>query len=203
MLATGQRCTATSRVYVERSVAERFRALLRERIDALVVGDPFDEATDVGPLAFAQQRDTVAGYLHLAREEGAVFLTGGEPDGSSNFVQPTLLEGIAESSVLVREEIFGPVLVVQEVGGFDDALAAANDTVFGLSSAVFTSDLRTALRFVKGTQSGVVHVNRETAGVEPHVPFGGVKASSSMAREQGKAARQFFTTVKTVYIRTS
>jgi aldehyde dehydrogenase (NAD+) len=93
------------------------------------------------------------------------------------------------------------VVCVARVDGFDEALRRANDTEFGLSSAVFTRDLGTALRFARGTASGLVHVNRETAGVEPHLPFGGVKGSSSMQREQGMAARDFFTTVKTVYVR--
>jgi aldehyde dehydrogenase (NAD+) len=103
----------------------------------------------------------------------------------------------------MRDEIFGPVLITQEVDGFEDALAAANDTEYGLSSALFTRDLAKALDFVRRTESGVVHINRETAGVEPHVPFGGMKGSSNMHREQGTAARQFFTTTKTVYLRTT
>ncbi|NJC67526.1 aldehyde dehydrogenase family protein [Planosporangium flavigriseum] len=204
MLSTGQRCTATSRVYVERSAAPRLRELLRARVAELVVGDPFDEATDVGPLASAEQRDTVASYLKLARDEQVEVVVGGSvPDDGSCFVSPTVLAGVRPDSRLVCEEIFGPVLVLEEVDDFDAALAAANDTEFGLSSGLFTRDLGKAMAFVRRTQSGLVHVNRETAGVEPHVPFGGVKGSSSMAREQGKAARQFFTTTKTVYLRTT
>jgi aldehyde dehydrogenase (NAD+) len=203
MLSTGQRCTATSRVYVERSVAERFRELLREAVAGLVVGDPFDEGTDVGPLSSTDQWETVNGYLKIARDERAEVIAGttsGERDGGC-FVAPTVLTGIDGESRLMREEIFGPVVLIQEVEGFDEALALANDTEFGLSSALFTRDIARAMKFVRGTQSGVVHINRETAGVEPHVPFGGIKGSSSMSREQGKAARQFFTTTKTVYMR--
>ena len=204
MLGTGQRCTATSRVYVERSVAPQLRELLRARVQDLVVGDPFDEATDVGPLASVQQRDTIAHYLQLARDEQAEVVVGGSVDADGScFVAPTVLAGVSPDSALVREEIFGPVLVVEEVDDFDAAVAAANDTEFGLSSALFTRDLAKAMSWVRLTQSGLVHVNRETAGVEPHVPFGGLKGSSSMAREQGKAARQFFTTTKTVYLRST
>ncbi len=204
MLSTGQRCTATSRVYVERPIAAQFRELLREQVEKLVVGDPYDEATDVGPLASAEQRDTVAGYLDIARDQQAEVVTGGRIDDAGGcFMSPTVLADVRPESALVREEIFGPVLVLEEVEDFDAALAAANDTEFGLSSAVFTRDLAKAMAFVRRTQSGLVHINRETAGVEPHVPFGGVKGSSSMHREQGKAARAFFTTTKTVYLRTT
>ncbi|MFN8160986.1 MAG: aldehyde dehydrogenase family protein [Solirubrobacterales bacterium] len=208
MLSTGQRCTATSRVYVERSVAPRFRELLAEKAEALEVGDPFEEATDVGPLGSAEQLATVGGYLEIADREGAAVLTGelspaalGPQAPGDCFVRPTVLSGVDPGSALLREEIFGPVLVVEEIGGFEEGIAAANDTEFGLSSTVFTSSISRATEFIRRTESGVVHVNRETAGVEPHVPFGGVKGSSSMSREQGKAARQFFTTSKTVYLR--
>ena len=202
MLSTGQRCTATSRVYVERSVAPRVRELVVKQVEQLVVGDPYAEQTDVGPLASSEQRDAVTHYLGIARDEHAEVLVGGTENEQSNcFVVPTVLAGVRADSALLREEIFGPVLVIDEVEDFESALTAANDTEFGLSSAVFTRDITTAMAFVRRTQSGLVHVNRETAGVEPHVPFGGVKGSSSMAREQGKAARQFFTTTKTVYLR--
>lgn len=204
MLATGQRCTATSRVFVERAVAEEFEGLLREQVSRLVVGDPLDEATDLGPAAFPEQYETVSEYLELARSERAHAFTAGDLSREGTcFISPTLLTGVDRRSRLMREEIFGPVLVLQVVEDFEAALAAANDTEFGLSSAVFTRDLGRAMRFIRATESGVVHVNRETAGVEPHVPFGGIKGSSSMSREQGKAARQFFTTTKTVYIRTT
>jgi aldehyde dehydrogenase (NAD+) len=204
MVCTGQRCTATSRVYVERSVAEAFRKLLADEVSALVVGDPYDDRTDVGPLVSAEQRDNVSRYLEIAREEKADVIVEGDPGSKIGFfLAPTVLSGIAHDSVVLIEEIFGPVLVVVEVNDFDDALRAANDTEFGLSSAIFTSNLNNAMAFVRHTQSGLVHINRETAGVEPHVPFGGLKASSNMAREQGKAARTFFTTTKTVYLRSS
>jgi len=201
MLATGQRCTATSRVYVERSVAPQLRALLVQAVQELVVGDPFDAATDVGPLSSREQHATVAAYLALAREEGAEVLVGSLDAGEGCFLAPTVLAGVRPDSRIVREEIFGPVLVLEEVDDFDDAVERANDTEFGLSSALFTRDIAKAMAFVRRARSGLVHVNRETASVEPHVPFGGLKGSSSMNREQGKAARQFFTTSKTVYIR--
>lgn len=201
MLSTGQRCTATSRLYVERAVAGRLQELLRDNVERLTVGDPYDEATDIGPLASVEQRDTVARYLEIARKEQADVVIGGTIDDQTCYVAPTILTGVDRDSALVREEIFGPVLVVEEIDDFDAAIEAANDTEFGLSSALFTRDIAKAMAFVRRTQSGVVHINRETAGVEPHVPFGGVKGSSSMSREQGKAARLFFTTTKTAYLR--
>jgi acyl-CoA reductase-like NAD-dependent aldehyde dehydrogenase len=200
MLATGQRCTATSRAYVERSIFPRFLELLRERVEAMVVGDPYDEGTDGGPLA-SVQRDTVRGYLELARKEQAEVVTGGLAEEPGCFAALTILTGVKRGSALLQEEIFGPVLVVQEIDSFEEGINEAKDTEFGLSSALFTRDLGKAIEFIRRTESGLVHINRETAGVEPHVPFGGVKGSSSMSREQGKAARQFFTTTKTVYLR--
>ncbi|HET9720657.1 MAG TPA: aldehyde dehydrogenase family protein [Solirubrobacteraceae bacterium] len=202
MLGTGQRCTATSRVFVERTVASEFEQLLRRQISELVVGDPLDERTDLGPVAFGEQLETVSEYLKLARGEQAEVFTAGDLSRENTcFMAPALLTGVEPHSRLMREEIFGPVLVLKAVDDLEAALAAANDTEFGLSSAVFTRDIGKAMRFIRATESGVVHINRETAGVEPHVPFGGIKGSSSMSREQGKAARQFFTTTKTVYIR--
>ncbi|MDQ2700815.1 MAG: aldehyde dehydrogenase family protein [Actinomycetota bacterium] len=206
MFSTGQRCTATSRVFVEAAAAEEFTDLLVKQVDALRVGDPMDPATNVGPVASKAQFETVSSYLDLAREEGTSFLTGGESAGEAEegfFIQPTVLTGVDPSSRLVREEIFGPVLCLVTVeGGFEEMVELANDTEFGLSSALFTSNLKDAMRFSRLSESGVVHVNRETAGVEPHVPFGGLKSSSNAHREQGTAARRFFTNTKTVYIRT-
>lgn len=213
MLQAGQRCTATSRVYVAREVHDAFVAGLVERVRAFAVGDPYDSRTDIGPLASLEQRDTVESYLAQARDGGATIACGGhligpdstwagtgrDPDGY--YAEPTVLTNVADDHPLVREEIFGPVVCVRAVTDVDEALALANDTPFGLSSGIFSRDLATALRFVRESRSGLVHVNRETAGVEPHLPFGGIKSSSSMHREQGLAARDFFTVTKTAYLR--
>jgi aldehyde dehydrogenase (NAD+) len=199
MLSTGQRCTATSRVYVESPVFdEAIRAIL-DRVAALRVGDPFEEDTDVGPLASDEQATTVGRYLELARSSCTVLCGGGF--GPGRFAEPTVLTDVPAESPLLREEIFGPVLVVERANGLDDAIARLNDSEFGLSSAIFTSSLQTALAFADRAETGLVHVNRETAGVEPHVPFGGMKGSSNLEREQGRAARRFFTVTKTIYVR--
>ena len=203
MIATGQRCTATSRVYVEDPAFDEFAGALVERVEALRVDDPYDEATDVGPLASVEQLRKVGGYLDLASAEGCEVLAGGgysEPERGF-WVEPTVLTGVGSESALMREEIFGPVAVLAPVSGFEAAIAAANDTEFGLSAAIFTRDLGRAMAFAREIEAGQVHVNRETAGAEPHAPFGGLKGSSNMQREQGRAAKRFFTNTKTVYAR--
>lgn len=204
MLATGQRCTATSRCFVQRSIAAEFEQLLTDAVLGMRVGDPYDEGTDIGPLASHEQIETVTSYLDMARGGDARVICGGEPlpDESGGFyVSPTILTEVDPESPLLRDEIFGPVICLVEVDGFEDGLDAANDTEFGLSTAVFTRDLGTALEFARRAQAGLVHINRETAGVEPHVPFGGLKGSSNKRREQGTAARAFFTNTKTIYVR--
>lgn len=203
MLQAGQRCTATSRVYVERTVRDELVDKLVTRVEAFRVGDPRDPDTEIGPVASKQQFDTISGYLERAAADGLSVVCGGTGSTADGgfFVAPTVITDVPEDHPLVREEVFGPVLVVNAIDGLDEALAKANDTEFGLSSGIFTRDLGAALRFARATQSGLVHVNRETAGVEVNVPFGGVKSSSSMNREQGMAAREFFTVEKTVYMR--
>jgi acyl-CoA reductase-like NAD-dependent aldehyde dehydrogenase len=145
---------------------------------------------------------TVEGYLDTAQADGGTFLAGGAPAdlGPGYFVRPAVISGLAPDSAVVREEIFGPVVALLRAGSFDEALTLANDTPFGLTAAVFTQDLGRALRFARDARAGVVKVNQESAGLELHVPFGGTKDSSSGSREQGRAAREFFTEWKTVYI---
>lgn len=203
MLATGQRCTATSIAYVEERVLDEFLGRLIPRIQKLRVGDPFDESSDVGPLSSPAQLQSVNSYLELAARENATFLTDRNISLGNCFVSPTVLMDVHADSRLLHEEIFGPVLVVRPVDNFETGLALVNKSQFGLSSAIFTRDIERAFTFVAKAQSGLVHVNRETAGVEPHVPFGGLKSSSNLQREQGTAARAFFTTTKTAYVRIS
>jgi alpha-ketoglutaric semialdehyde dehydrogenase len=200
-LSAGQKCTATSRVIVERGVLEE----LGDRVAALArswsVGDPLDEATKVGPLSSQSQLDTVSGYLDVAdRESARVLAGGGRPNGGGYFVEPTVLAGLPATSRVVREEIFGPVAALLPAGSYEEAVALANDTPFGLTAALFTRDLGKALRFSRDIRAGVVKVNQETAGLEFQVPFGGMRQSSSGSREQGKVARDFFTQWKTVYL---
>jgi alpha-ketoglutaric semialdehyde dehydrogenase len=202
-LSAGQKCTATSRVIVEGQVLEE----LGDRVAALArswpVGDPLDDTTKVGPLASKSQLDTVSGYLEVAESEAARVLVGGRrprPGGGGYFVEPTVLADLPATSRVVREEIFGPVAALLPASSYEEAVALANDTPFGLTAALFTRDLGKALRFSRDIRAGVVKVNQESAGLEFQAPFGGMRQSSSGSREQGKVARDFFTQWKTVYL---
>jgi aldehyde dehydrogenase (NAD+) len=200
-LSAGQKCTATSRVIVERDALEEFSDLLVERASGWKVGDPLQPETRVGPLASAAQLERVHGYLELASEEGGTDLAGGgDGDAEGYYVRPSVLAGLAPESRVATEEIFGPVATLLPADSFEEALGLADATPFGLTASVFTRDLGKALHFAGAVRAGVVKVNQETAGLEFHVPFGGMKASSSGSREQGKVAREFFTEWKTVYI---
>lgn len=203
-LSAGQKCTATSRVIVERAIWNEFRQKLVQKTEQMTLGDPLDGKTKIGPVSSEQQFKTVRDYLEIAKKENAVFLTG-EPvpeKGEGYFIMPVVLDGLSRQSVLVREEVFGPVAALLPAQHADEALELANDTPFGLSASVFTNDLNRAMRFVRNLHAGVVKVNQETAGLEFQVPFGGMGDSSSGSREQGKVAREFFTQWKTVYIDT-
>jgi aldehyde dehydrogenase (NAD+) len=201
MMSTGQKCTATSRAIVDRRVAAEVSERLGNRIAALAVGDPLLDNTQIGPLVSLEAAERVAGEIDTFRMEGVALAVGGNrPDGlSGHFVNPTLFVDVDPDSRLGQEELFGPVLGVIPVDGVDEAIAVANSVRFGLSASIFTRDIGRALGFIQKIQAGIVHVNSETAGAEPHVPFGGYKGSSSYSREQGKASREFYTQVKTVY----
>ncbi len=204
-MSAGQKCTATSRAIVERALVDRFTEGLARRIEALKVGDPLLPETQIGPVIDDKAADRVAGEVEQARDAGARLVVGGgrltgDGQGKGAFVSPALLTDVDPASRLGQEEVFGPVLGVIPVDGMEEAIAVANTVRFGLSASIFTRDLGKALAFVQGIQAGVVHVNSETPGAEPQVPFGGMKGSSSYSREQGKAAREFFTQTKTVYI---
>jgi len=202
-LSAGQKCTATSRVIVHDAVLGPFQERLAALATSWKLGDPLESDTRVGPLVSADQLQTVNGYLEIARHEGARVLAGGggaEDLGDGYYVRPTVLSEVSPDSRVVREEIFGPVAALLPASSYSDAIRLANDTRYGLSASVFTNDLSRAFRFADEIHAGVVKVNQESAGVEFHVPFGGMQESSSGSREQGKAAREFFTQWKTVYV---
>ncbi|CAN5685525.1 aldehyde dehydrogenase family protein [soil metagenome] len=205
MMSTGQKCTATSRAIVERSRVDEFTTKLGARISSLVVGDPQAAETQIGPVINAKAAQRIVADIQRGAGEGAQLITGGTAVienglGNGHFVAPTLFAEVSAESFLGQEELFGPVLGVIAVDGMDEAMAVANQVRFGLSASIFTRDLGKAMTFAREIQAGIVHVNSETAGAEPQVPFGGYKGSSSYSREQGKSAREFFTQVKTVYL---
>lgn len=202
MKQTGQRCTATSRVYVETSVYDEFIEKINNQIKKITIGDGLQEEIDMGPVSSKKQFDTVTGFIEIGKEEGATLLYGGESLSNKEnnygyFIEPTIFGDVTQAMTIAKEEIFGPVLSVIKVSDYEEALKKSNDTIYGLSSSVFTNSLDKAFHFVENSEVGMVQVNGETGGAEPQAPFGGMKSSSSGTREQGQAAIEFFTIYKT------
>ena len=200
--ATGQRCTASSRIIVERSVYAAFLEKMEARRQALVVGHALDAKTNIGPAVSAAQLNQDLDYVGIGKAEGARLIGGGERlklDADGFYIAPALFADVDNSMRIAREEIFGPVASVIPADDADDALRIANDTEFGLSAGVFTTSLKNAERFKRELQAGMVMVNLPTAGVDLNAPFGGTKGSSFGPREQGPYAREFYTKFKTTY----
>lgn len=204
--STGQRCTAASRLIVTDGIYPAFVAALQERIHRIKVGDARAAGSDMGPVVSQAQLEQDLRYIDIGRSEGAQIASGGARvachTGSGKqgfFLAPTLFVDSAPQMRINREEIFGPVASVLRAKDYEQALALANDTPYGLSAGIATSNLRHATHFKRHAQAGMVMVNLPTAGVDYHVPFGGRKASSQGPREQGAYAQEFFTTVKTAY----
>ena len=200
--STGQRCTASSRLIVTDKIHNRFVDALTEKLKALVVDDALKTGSQIGPVVDQSQLDQDERYLEIGRKEGAKLHWGGERlnRGTPGFyLQPALFTEANNSMRIAREEIFGPVASVIRAKDYDEALAIANDTEFGLSAGICTTSLKHASHFRRNSEAGMVMVNLPTAGVDYHVPFGGRKASSYGPREQGAYAREFYTTVKTSY----
>ncbi|MGZ5195165.1 MAG: aldehyde dehydrogenase family protein [Ramlibacter sp.] len=203
--STGQRCTASSRVIVTEGIHERFVAAVVARMKTLKVDDARKAGTDIGPVVDDRQLAQNLDYLRIAQDEGARLAWGGEArernaDGQPGFfMTPALFTETAPAMRINREEVFGPVVSVLRVRDYDEALAVANDTPFGLASGIATTSLKHATHFKRHSQAGMVMVNLPTAGVDYHVPFGGRKGSSYGPREQGRYAAEFYTTVKTAY----
>jgi aldehyde dehydrogenase (NAD+) len=198
----GQKCTATSRVVVAKEVEEAFLRELRAQAAALPLGPVTDPKCAVGPVISEHSRASLRGALDSADAEriyvAEVPSTADFADGF--FVPPTIVRGAAADSALAQRELFGPVLASFVADDLDEAIALANSTPYGLSASLFTRDVRSALRYIDRIDAGMVRVNGDTTGVDPHAPFGGVKSSSSGTREQGPAAREFYTEIKTVQI---
>lgn len=198
--STGQRCTASSRLIVTAGIHDAFAAKLTAQAAALRVGDPLDPATQIGPVVDQNQLDQNLSYVALAKAEGCEVVGGNVEDGPGFFQRPAVFVGATNAMRVSREEIFGPCASVIKVADYDEALAVAIDTEFGLSSGICTTSLKHASHFRRHAEAGMVMINLPTAGVDYHVPFGGRKGSSIGPREQGSYAREFYTIVKTSYI---
>ena len=201
--ATGQRCTASSRLIVTNGIHDRFVAVLAQRAAGLKVGDALEATTQMGPLASRDQMQQTLSYVDIAKREGARLVTGGQAlslDKPGWYVSPAVFADTSAQMRVNSEEIFGPVASVIRVRDFDEALEVANAGEFGLSAGIVTTSLKYARQFQHAVRAGMVMVNLPTAGVDYHVPFGGMRRSSYGAREQGFAAVEFYTQVKTAYV---
>jgi aldehyde dehydrogenase (NAD+) len=200
----GQKCTATSRIVVvddANGFAQHFTDALVAAVEAVGVGDPAEDGVAVGPVITEPARDAVVSAAHEAQRAGGTVLTGGGAlDRDGWFVAPTLVGGVAADSPVAQEEVFGPLAAVLTVPDTERAVTVANGVRYGLAAAVFTGDLGAALQVSERLDAGLVRVNAPTSGVDFYAPFGGEKDSSYGPREQGKAARELYTSVRTVTI---
>lgn len=199
---SGQRCTAASRLIVQRGVHAQLIEALTEKARALKLGDGLDESVDLGPLVNEAALDKVERYMTIARDEGAAVLTGGARAdlGRGWFFQPTLLDGVQRDMRVAREEIFGPVLSLLTVDTLDEAIELNNEVRYGLSSSIFTSDVNRAFRAMRDLASGIVYINHGTSGAEIQFPFGGIRSTGNGMREAGQAGLDTFTEWKTIYV---
>ncbi len=200
---TGQRCTASSRVIVQDGIHDRFVAALAERAKALKVGDALDPATQVGPASSERQFEQNMRYVGIATGEGGRLVTGGEALTLATpgyYMSPTLIADTNPDMRINNEEVFGPVVSTIRVASYDEALEMANAGNFGLSAGIVTTSLKHARHFRRNVRAGMVMINLPTAGVDYHVPFGGSRGSSYGPREQGFAAVEYYTQIKTVYV---
>jgi aldehyde dehydrogenase (NAD+) len=200
---TGQRCTATSRILLHKSIAAQFTEKLVARVKALTVGDGLKDGIEVGPQINEQQIETSASYCAIAQGEGAKLLCGGTrlsevPYANGTFFAPTVFGGVAPEMRIAREEVFGPVVSLIEFSTFEEAIEIANSIDYGLSTALYTKDVNRAFTAIRDLEAGITYINAPTIGAEVHLPFGGVKQTGNGHRE-GNGAIDFYTTWKAVY----
>jgi len=198
---TGQRCTAASRVIVHEKVKETFETMLLEQIHKMRLGNGLEEGVNMGPLINKSAQEKVAEYVEIGQKEGAKLLTGGHVPSNLKgwFFEPTLFTNCTKDMRIAQEEIFGPVVAILPVKSLEEAFAVANSTEYGLSSSIYTKSVGNVFRSIYELQAGVTYVNNPTIGSEPHVPFGGIKASGN-SRENGTEGIMQFTDLKTIYI---
>lgn len=200
---TGQRCTATSRLIIHEKVYDAFMDKFIAKSSTLKLGSGLVEGTDVGPVINQKAVDKISSYFEIAKEENLDCKFGGErdsklPDG--NFIKPTLYSDVPQTSRLFQEEIFGPVLVATKVASYDEAIEAANNSDYGLSSSIYTNNVNLTWRAIRDLEAGITYINAPTIGAEAHMPFGGVKGTGNGHREGGWTAFEIFTEWKTVYV---
>jgi aldehyde dehydrogenase (NAD+) len=203
--STGQRCTATSRAIVIDSIADEFVEKIVANAKNIALGDGANPLAQVGPSVDEGQFKTVLSYIDIGKEDGATLLCGGKKAEGEHldkgyFVEPTVFDHVTPDMRIAREEIFGPVLSVLRVKDFEEAMTVANDCEFGLSSSIFSNDPARIFKFVHEIETGMTHINSPTTGGEAHIPFGGTKATSVGAREQGSTSLDFYTELKVVYV---
>lgn len=202
---TGQRCTATSRLILEAPIYDKFIDMLKVRVEVLKLGNGLNEDIDVGPLVSESQRESIDGYVEIGKKDGARMVTGGElyEQGECEkgwFYKPTIFADVLPTMRIAQEEIFGPVLSVLKAKDFNEAISILNNTIYGLSSAIYTCDLNLAHKAIELAETGIVYINAPTIGAECHLPFGGMKETGNGHREGGWTAYEIFTEIKTVYI---
>ncbi|OXS79069.1 alpha-ketoglutaric semialdehyde dehydrogenase GucD [Domibacillus enclensis] len=206
--SSGQKCTASSRVIVEEAVYDEFKEKLVLASEKITVGNGLQEGIWMGPCASESQFNTVKDYIEKGKQEGAALihggdvLTGGEYDHGF-FIKPAIFEHVTTDMTIAQEEIFGPVIALLKASDLEEAIEIANNTKYGLSASIFTSNISSLLEFIDEIEAGLVRINAESAGVELQAPFGGMKASSTGSREQGEAAKEFYTAIKTVFVKGS
>lgn len=203
--STGQKCTATSRVIVEKDVYDTFKEKLVEETEKIIIGDGLKTGVWMGPCASENQFNTVKEYLEIGKDEATLVYGGniltGDQYTNGYYITPTIFENVDTKMRIFQEEIFGPVIALVRADNIVEAIDVANETKYGLSASIFTENIGEILEFIEEMKAGLVRINAESAGVELQAPFGGMKASSRGAREQGEAAKEFYTEVKTVYIK--
>ncbi|HAV78508.1 MAG TPA: aldehyde dehydrogenase [Anaerolineae bacterium] len=200
---TGQRCTAASRLIVQKGIANKVKELLVERTKKLKLGDGLDPQIEIGPVINKVALDRIHSYVQLGQKEGARALTGAaiaDVDGKGFFYAPTLFDGVKPGSTLEAEEIFGPVLSIIEVESLEEAIEVNNRSKYGLSTSIFTQDVNRAFTAMRDIFTGLVYINHGTTGAEIQFPFGGVRGTGNGHREAGQAALEVFTEWKSIYV---
>jgi aldehyde dehydrogenase (NAD+) len=202
---TGQRCTATSRLILHEKIHDQFVSMLVERTKKLRLGDGLLPTTEVGPCINEGQRQTDHSYVEIGKKEGAKLIFGGDIAKGGDldkgwFYQPTIFTDVKPTMRIAKEEIFGPVLSVLKIKSLDEAIKVLNDTIYGLSSSIYTKNVNDAFKAIRDIKAGITYINGPTIGAEAHMPFGGVKQTGNGHREGGWTVYDFFSEWKAVYV---